>query len=640
MKFQGAPPNLRLTYRADIDGLRAVAVLSVAGFHAFPEAIKAGFIGVDIFFVISGFLISTIILGKLDSNKFSVIEFYSGRVRRLFPALLIVLISVGAAGWVTLFAAEYAQLGKHIAAGAGFVVNFVLWADSGYFQNQSATMMLLHLWSLGIEEQFYIVWPLLLWASHRTGTPALATIVAGFILCFSWNIRDIAEADMVAAFYSPQTRGWELLIGAAVASLALRRNSAVDAPLDCEAVRNVCSLVGAALIAAGLLSITKDREFPGWWALLPTAGTALIIAAGSQAWFNRLVLSRRLLVRLGLISYPLYLWHWPLMAYARIVTDGEPSVTVRVGLLALSVVLAWLTYRLLEAPVRFGGRRRLKTVVLLASMALVGVLGYAIYREAGVPSRFASNIDQLVDVQKHVADIEKQYREGTCFLRPEQNHDAFASCDTPMVEGRPSLLLWGDSYAAHLYPGYKAVLGDKYNLIERTASSCRPLVDSDVPGRPFCQQIREYVVDLIRRTKPDKVVLAGQWNWYELTSLSKMIALLKEIGVNDIRVIGPAPEWTAGLPRELFRYWKTDAFHRIPFRMKFGANLVVAKEDAAFADLARQSGVKYSSLYKILCNEDGCLTRFGETSDTLVAWDAGHLTPLASTFVVSRFSDP
>ncbi|MBV8394425.1 MAG: acyltransferase, partial [Alphaproteobacteria bacterium] len=394
VKSQGAPPDFPLTYRPDIDGLRAVAVLSVAGFHAFPEAIKAGFIGVDIFFVISGFLISTIILSKLDRNTFSAIEFYGGRVRRLFPALLLVLIAVCVAGWITLFAAEYAQLGRHIAAGAGFVANFVIWADSGYFQNASALMLLLHLWSLGIEEQFYIVWPFLLWASYRIGIPPLATIITGFVLSFFWNIRDIVAADMVAAFYSPQTRGWELLIGAAVACLALRRKSAADAPLHTEAIRNVSSLVGVGLIIVGLLSITRDREFPGWLALLPTTGTALIIAAGPQAWFNRFVLSRRLLVWLGLISYPLYLWHWPLLAYARIATDGEPSIEMRVGLLTLSVVLAWLTYRLVEAPVRFGGHRRLKTAILLASMVLVGVAGYAIHRASGLPARFTSNIDR------------------------------------------------------------------------------------------------------------------------------------------------------------------------------------------------------------------------------------------------------
>src|SRR6516165_2306372 len=210
----------RPKYRADIDGLRAVAVLAVVGFHAFPAWLKGGFVGVDLFFVISGFLISTIIFENLNSKTFSFLEFYIRRVRRIFPALLIVLSASLAFGTVTLLADEYQQLARHISAGAGFVSNYVLWGESGYFDNTADTKILIHLWSLGIEEQFYIVWPLLLWAAWTRRMNLLLVTGAVAAVSFAWNLWEV-RSDPIATFYSPQTRFWELQIGSMLAYLSL-----------------------------------------------------------------------------------------------------------------------------------------------------------------------------------------------------------------------------------------------------------------------------------------------------------------------------------------------------------------------------------------------------------------------------------
>lgn len=219
-------------YRSDIDGLRAVAILSVVGFHAFPFWVKGGFVGVDIFFVISGFLISTIIFGNLERNTFSFIEFYSRRIKRIFPALLVVLIACFAFGWFALLADDYKQLGKHMAAGAGFASNIVLWNESGYFDKAAETKPLLHLWSLGIEEQFYIVWPLLLWFAWKSRFNLLAMTFSVVAVSFVLNVRGI-RTDAVAAFYSPQTRFWELLVGSVLAWLTLhKRNVKLHLRLD------------------------------------------------------------------------------------------------------------------------------------------------------------------------------------------------------------------------------------------------------------------------------------------------------------------------------------------------------------------------------------------------------------------------
>jgi peptidoglycan/LPS O-acetylase OafA/YrhL len=272
----------------------------VVGFHAFPLEVQGGFIGVDIFFVISGFLISTIILGSLDRGQFSFREFYARRVRRIFPALIIVLVTYFIFGWLVLLQDEYQQLGKHIASAAGFVINFVIWGEAGYFDKVAESKLLLHLWSLGVEEQYYIAWPLLLWFAWKQRLNLLnITIVIG-VCSFALNISKV-RIDAAAAFYSPQTRFWELLAGSVLAYMTLHRQSTflkfkhklevwldqivyAQAPeANGKTLHNVQSVLGAVLIAIGVLVITKETPFPGWWAALPILGAVLIISAGAQA---------------------------------------------------------------------------------------------------------------------------------------------------------------------------------------------------------------------------------------------------------------------------------------------------------------------------------------------------------------------
>jgi peptidoglycan/LPS O-acetylase OafA/YrhL len=276
-------------YRADIDGLRAIAVLSVVGFHAFPDWIFGGFIGVDVFFVISGFLISSIIFGNLEKNSFNYVEFYSRRIKRIFPALILVLVLSFTFGWYVLLPDEFQQLVKHIAAGSGFVSNFTLWDESGYFDNSADTKPLLHLWSLAIEEQFYILWPLLLrlvW-KHKWNflTLTVSIAVASFVLTIY-----LVNNNPIAAFYSPLSRFWELMIGGILAYLTLHK------PQHLPQRPNLQSAIGLMSIAIGILLINKDRAFPGYWALIPCVGAFLLISAGPGAWLNRNILGNKLLV--------------------------------------------------------------------------------------------------------------------------------------------------------------------------------------------------------------------------------------------------------------------------------------------------------------------------------------------------------
>jgi peptidoglycan/LPS O-acetylase OafA/YrhL len=396
-------------YRADIDGLRGIAVLAVVGFHAFPGWVKGGFVGVDVFFVISGYLISSIILGSLAREAFSFAEFYSRRIRRIFPALIVVLIATYVMGWFVLLPEEYKQLGGHILGGAGFISNFLLWRDSGYFDSSAQAKPLLHLWSLGVEEQFYIIWPLLLYFTWKLRSNFLRLILLLALSSFVLNVSQVRD-HAVATFYSPATRLWELLIGGILAYLSFHKNEPPTSAgqlrgsfhhfttfLRTQRARDLESFLGFCLVAAAILILAKDKPFPGWWALLPTVGACFLIAAGPAAWFNRVVLQNPVLVWFGLISFPFYLWHWPLLSFAFMDSPvtGSPSM----GLVAVvtSIALAWLTYRLVEKPMRFGGNGRNKTLALFAAVTLIGAVGFVTYKLDGWSHRFntAMSEDEL-----------------------------------------------------------------------------------------------------------------------------------------------------------------------------------------------------------------------------------------------------
>lgn len=388
--------NHHPAYRPDIDGLRAVAVMAVVLFHAFPTQVAGGFIGVDIFFVISGFLISSILMKEHEAGQFSYAGFYARRIRRIFPALILVLAFCYVLGWFSLFADEFAQLGKHVAGGGLFSANLVLWHEAGYFDQASEQKLLLHLWSLGIEEQFYIVWPILLGLLWKPRWTVVGMAVL-FGFSFLANVM-LVGINKTATFYFPLTRFWELLAGAMLAWLQLRRP---DLP---GRHGNLQSLAGLALLAAGLYAIHETRAFPGYWALLPVLGAVLLISAGPRALLNRWLLGNRLMVGIGLISYPLYLWHWPVMAFIRISKDGELTQPYAIRAIVISTLLAWLTYRFVEAPFRRGPIVRKKILLLSIAMALLVVVGSVTFLLDGFPKRKAATIvDQtlLEEIRRH-----------------------------------------------------------------------------------------------------------------------------------------------------------------------------------------------------------------------------------------------
>lgn len=445
-----AHPGAR-AYRPDVDGLRAVAILSVLGYHAFPELLPGGFVGVDVFFVISGFLITGNILNGLARGSFSLGDFYGRRVRRIFPALLLVSAACLLFGWILLLPDEYAHLGKHLAAGAAFVSNLALWREAGYFDAAADTKPLLHLWSLGVEEQFYIVWPLILALVWGTAGRVVMTVLALGAASFLVGLVTLNQ-DSTAAFYFPLARFWELMIGAWLACAQRAKAHEFDGhtyPRLTPPWANSVGAFGLALIAAAILSLNSRSAFPGWLALMPTVGSFLVILAAPQATLVRAFLSSPPMVLVGLISYPLYLWHWPLFSFARIVGAEAPLLSVRLLLVIVSFLAAFLTYRFVEKPLRAGTSRQRSLVLLCVGMGLVAVAGVAIRYSRGLEWRFSNNaaLDDVNPVdhwgpgrsrQAYCSDPANDWRQTTCRLSST---------------GDPTVALWGDSHALHLFPG-------------------------------------------------------------------------------------------------------------------------------------------------------------------------------------------
>jgi peptidoglycan/LPS O-acetylase OafA/YrhL len=370
------PADSRVTekYRPDIDGLRAIAVGSVVAFHTFPNFFKGGFVGVDIFFVISGYLISGIIVDAVEGRRFSYLDFYIRRIRRIFPALVIVIAATLLVGWYVLLPDEFERLGKHLAAGAGFATNLVLWGEAGYFDVSSDTKPLLHLWSLAIEEQFYILWPLILGPVWRRKRGLLLATLSIAAISFAYNVVNVVHHP-VAAFYSPLARFWELMLGGILAYLVRQKGEWLA---QFHVLRAAAGLL---LIGVSVFALNREFAFPGYWALLPTFGAFLVISAGFTNWISKYLLGNRLMVGVGLISYPLYLWHWPILVFAKIVKGGLLTPTDRVTAIAASVALAFLTYRFVEYPIRHSSAPRVPQG-LAAAMAGAGALGLLIFTAA------------------------------------------------------------------------------------------------------------------------------------------------------------------------------------------------------------------------------------------------------------------
>ena len=508
-----------MTYRSEIDGLRALAVLAVVFFHLFPSSLPGGFIGVDVFFVISGYLITTIIFTELDKDTFTFTSFFSRRIRRIFPALILVMaVSLGF-GWFALLSDEYEQLGKHVASGSAFLLNFVLVNESGYFDNIANTKPMLHLWSLAVEEQFYIIWPLALYLAWRRSFNLLRITIAVATISFYMNLK-FSASNPTGAFFWPIGRFWELLSGSILSWLMIYKRDFLKIIRDLadnilvktifngkvnsngSLVTNLISGLGFLFIFVGIFIINEGHVFPGILGLAPVLGALLIIISGSKALLNRVLLMNPLAVWFGLISYPLYLWHWPLITFYKITVNEELSIIVALGILFITITASYLTYKYVESPIR---RNKYKlTSLILFFMVLTGATGLAIYKSDGVKSRstvannsFVSNLDWPYWINM---DCAKKYNLSPC----------------QASNSEPRIMILGDSHANHLYPGLKAALPKSTGLY--SGGTCPPLQGISITAHKnpthICKDNR-YLgknIDLIEKSGNFATILiSAQW---------------------------------------------------------------------------------------------------------------------------------
>ena len=681
------------TYRPDIDGLRALAVIAVLGFHAYPRWFPGGFIGVDIFFVISGYLIGTKLLEDLQYQRFNLADFYAKRIRRIFPALLLVLAVTLGLGWLCLINSEYQQLGKITAGSAGFLSNFMLWHEAGYFDQGAETKPLLHLWSLAVEEQFYLIFPVLVWVAgvRHAIFPMLIGSLA--LVSYFYNIHHVV-ADSAAAFYSPLSRFWELACGGLLAYLLLQRRTKQRQTLpavigsishelsDGEATNKFSlstlqSAVGMALLVCGFVIIDKTHIFPGHWALLPVTASLLMIGAGTTATLNQRLSSTPLLVGIGKISYPLYLWHWPLLSFAQIQLSGTPPIEVRTAALVLSAVLAWLTYTVLETPIHQGRHLALKAGALLVCMVGIGIFGWYIYRSAAASPRMVYNIAPFLEAISVLSDdidyaeassdnpaagattklgmrrdssatrqmreqfqfnlrADAQYvgklfdakmqaaRYRTCHMHDEshrgmqfQRYIEKNSACIVVTPNKKNILLIGDSAAADMYVALSSAYPE-INFLQITGASCKPFLKAYHREAPDCQQLMEYALNFAEKTPLDGVIISSAWaDDYAL--MRTELRRLKGAGKTLI-LVGPPLKFSAEVAHIVQRLGPNDRLAAALGRALEKVDILLSD---AVAQFAATEQIPYLNWQQIFC-DGGCevLNSQGE----LLILDKFHLS--------------
>jgi peptidoglycan/LPS O-acetylase OafA/YrhL len=627
------------SYRADIDGLRALAVLAVLSNHLSMRD-TGGYVGVDLFFVISGYLISAHILAQMNAGTFSLGDFYERRVRRIAPALLAVLLVCSLVAPFFLLPSELMAYGRSLLAALLSVSNNLFWHESGYFDSASRIKPLLHTWSLGVEEQFYIAFPLLLLLVRRLFPARIRLAIwLGFALSLAaavyWMTRDPA-----AAFYLFPLRAWELLLGTL---LSQRYLPALRGP----AARHAGGVLGLLLILVPLFAYSAATPFPGLAAAPPCLGAVLIIAAGEHgpSLVGRL-LSWRPLAFIGLISYSLYLWHWPLLVLVDgyILLEGPAGRLGKLGIVLASLLLATLSWRFVETPFRAGAsrpnRRRLFQITGAAALALAGIAA-AFLISSGLAFRFPPEV--LAIGRRIGPEPMSGWRVGTCLLARTDSFSQFSakSC-LPSVPGRPEYLLIGDSHAAALYPGLAAAFPER-NVTQATVQSCVPLIGEEVDELPHidpmvhpnCRKMRDLLYgSFLLHDRPAAVVLEGAWLPQDLAAVGWTVAWLQQRQIPVI-VVGSNVRFTADLPRLLTRA----ALRHDPGLLRRMIDVRPRLLDAEMSDLARtQWHVPYVSYFEDVCGADAATPPEKASLDcplyapegTPVLFDGQHLTQAAA----------
>lgn len=605
-----------------MDGLRAVAVLAVLFYHVGLPFVPGGYVGVDIFFVISGFVITTRILDDIAKGRFSIFDFYERRIRRILPALAVTLVATLLAFWMLMDHEQLADLCQSLTASILSVSNFYFWKTSGYFDPSAATRPLLHTWSLSVEEQFYLFIPVLMYlAVVRSSRLTKLLLIAGCIASFALSIFMTPRAA-TANFYMLPTRAWELLIGSLLAIHPIR---VAARPMASKAM----SGAGLVCIAIAVFTYSSDTPFPGLSAALPTVGTALLIIGGScPTTLVSRALSCAPMVAIGAISYSLYLVHWPVITFARYLLLQEPGPVVVVVVCVASFGLAALSWHFVENPIRrpknpvrrpvlFAG-----TAVLILVISMIGYLGPTLDASGNAQTRTGMRAEGGPGM----------WEVGACFLIKQPPAHWKADRCTRTREGSRNALLWGDSFAAHYAPGLvRNASRLDVNIVQYTAAGCPPILSFRSYGNPTCHDFNQAVLDVIKSNDIKVVILSARWDLvrgHGLEGLLSTVETLAGMGM-EAYVIGASPIF-AFKPGYL-------AYRKAGFTSPGEASWTIGAEVGQRNEVLKALVGKRATFIEPLghmCPGDTCPYLRG---GILIYYDNGHFTDYGSDIAVRAY---
>ena len=620
-----------MKYRAEIDGLRALAVVPVILFHAGFELFSGGFVGVDVFFVISGYLITYILIDEIENNRFSLVNFYERRARRILPALFFIMLICIPFAWIWMLPSQFTAFAQSLIAVSLFASNILFWRESGYFAATSEEKPLLHTWSLAVEEQYYLLFPIFLIFTWRFGKNSvfwmIAIMAAISLLLTEWGWRNHPTAN----FYLAPSRAWELLSGSIAAFIV--RNRGIQS-------NNSLSIIGLAAIIFSIFFYDEATPFPSFYTLVPVLGAVLLILFSDKETLAAKILGYKLLVGIGLISYSAYLWHQPLFAFARIRSLGAESPYVMFLLSVASIILAAASYKFIEQPFRksrYLGRLFIFNFSIFSFSFLILCGFILVAYSPKFEEKFVGNLDKkqytIYEKLQYSTDRDSAWRHGECFLTEGTNFVDYFDVDLclSVSDVKKNVLLLGDSHSAHWYPG----LVENYphiNFLQANASGCRPLIYSR--GEKRCTDLYNYIFNTFNNWKKiDAVIIAAQWDVEEArAALADTLVTFKSLS-RKVYLLGNVPEYEDDLPRIILRNYM---YKSETLTNHTNSYLVAERFTAsrAIEDIARSEGVTYISVIDLICPNARCEP---VTSDGVpMAFDYGHLTLEASSYLVNK----
>jgi peptidoglycan/LPS O-acetylase OafA/YrhL len=619
-----------MKYRPEIDGLRALAVMPVIFFHAGIQAFSGGYIGVDVFFVISGYLITSIILSELSNHSFSFIGFYERRARRILPALFFMMAVCLPFAWFWLLPHELKGFSQSLVAVTTYTSNIYFWITTGYFEIAAEFRPLLHTWSLAVEEQYYLLFPILLAVGMRWSRKGIIAILILLALFSLFLAQYLSEIKPSFAFYLLPTRIWELLVGTFLAFYFESHQEVKKKGF----IGELGGIFGICLLLYAIFTFDKQTPFPGFYALIPVFGTALVIIYARQATFVGKILSSKLLVCFGLISYSLYLWHQPIFAFARTLSLETSNSFHPIFRIALVFPLGYLSWKFVERPFRDKNQFTRKKIFLYS------VLASGFFIVIGLAGQFTNGFltkDQAAVLAYNEYNNEKEDigRVGNCFLGQEEGPEKFTSVCSA-VNPDDSALIWGDSHAAAFAFGLRSVYP---NLSQFTASGCPPILGEAIKTRPLCKKTNDYIGEQVKKLQPSRIFLYSNWDAYgdqkPSIELIKTVEYIRSVSPSSkITLVGGTPQFKPSLPTYMFlNDKKLDLNEVLPSYLYDALSAI----DIQFKSFADNNRIDFFSPMDVLCKENVCkITASYEGKVMPIIWDYGHLTAAGSVLLARQ----